>query len=260
MYKAKGIILFGSIALFTGCTTVPSAPAVLLRAGDNEKSMKVVDFPAERRAGWVIPQKDGTIRICSEPPTDVGLNVSQLLSLAAELKKEEIGGVNGSVDSSLISSIVELKGRTPAVLALRDVMYRMCEAKANGNSLSSDEIKIYEQIVAVIADFAQADLANAQEKQEKLSQKSEADHVSGDLALARQKETEGFQSLENKDWVGAQKAFEESEAAFNGYGWSYEYARALKNGGTDKQQAQRILNIKGRLPFSTKETLKTFAK
>jgi len=127
--------------------------------------------------------------------------------------------------------------------------------KLTGKSLTPEEIKIYDRIVSVIADFAKADLANAQEKQEKITRQK-----SGDLALARQKEAEGFQALERKEWAVAQKAFEESEGAFNSYGWSYEYTRALKSGGTDKQQAQRILNIKGRLPLSTKEALETVIK
>lgn len=247
-------LMIAPVTLLSACSTVPSAPAVLLKADDSTNGVKIVDFPAERRGGWVAPQKDGTIRICSEPPTDVGINVTQLISLAAELKKGDVGA-GGSLDSSLISSIVELKGRTPAVLALRDVMYRMCESRVSGNTLTADELKIYDRIVSVIADFAKADLANAQEKQEKASRQK-----TGDLTLARQKETEAFQALDKKDWAGAQKSFEESEAAFNGYGWSYEYARALKSGGTDKQQAQRILNIKGRLPLSTKEALETVAK
>ncbi len=242
------------IALLAGCSTIPSAPAVLLKADEGTSSVKIVDFPAERRGGWIVPQKDGVVRICSEPPTDVGINVTQLISLAAELKKGDVGA-NGSLDNSLISSIVELKGRTPAVLALRDVMYRMCEARATGNSLNPDELKVFDRIVTVIADFAKADLANAQEKQERASRQS-----TGDLSLAKQKETEGFHALEKKDWAAAQKYFEESEAAFNSYGWSYEYARALKSGGTDKERAQRVLNIKGRLPLSTKDALDSIAK
>ena len=248
------VALLAPISIISGCTTVPSSPAVLIKLDESTQSVKVVDFPSERRAGWVAPQKDGSIKICSEPPSDVGLNVSQLLSLAAEINKADIG-VGGSVDSSIITSIVELKGRTPAVLALRDVMYRMCEARVAGNSLTSDEIKIYDRIVSVISDFAKADLANVHEKQEKVNRQQ-----SGDLALARQTETWRAQALEKSQWALAQKAFEESEGAFNGYGWSYEYARALKSGGTDKQQAQRILNIKGRMPFSTKESLEHVVK
>jgi len=238
--------------IVSGCKAVPSSPAILLKLDDSAGGVKVVDFPAERRAVLVSPQKDGAIRICSEPPTDVGMNANQLLSLAAELKK---AGVQGSVDSSLTTSIVELKGRTPAVLALRDVMYRMCEARLAGGSLTADETHIYGEIISVIADFAKADLANAQESKEQAVRSK-----SGDLVLARQMEKEGFQDLEKKDWGAAQKAFEESEGAFNGYGWSFEYVRALKQGGTDKQQAQRILNVKGRLPMSTKDALESAAK
>lgn len=256
MFKLFGKILLvmGAVTLLSSCGLIPAAPAKLLKIDDGIHGVTVVDFPAERRGGWVVPQKDGSVRVCAEPPTDVGINVNQLMNLVAQLKKGDIGG-EGSLDYSLDSTIVELKGRTPAVLALRDVMYRMCEARIASNGLTTDEIKIYQGIVSVIENFAKAELTAAQEKQERTSRQK-----SGDVGLAKQKETEAFQALAKKEWANAQKLFEESEGAFNTYGWSYEYAQALKVGGTDKQQAQRILNIKGRLPLATKEVLEAAAK
>jgi hypothetical protein len=245
------------VAALSACSNVPSAPAKLIKTNDDPKGMMMVDFPAERRGGWMIPQADGSYRVCSEPPTDVGINANQLLSVAAELQKLEVGG-NGSIDSSLMTSIVELKGRTPAVLALRDVMFRMCEARATGSQLPPDEIKVYEQIVSVIADFAQADLANAQEKQQQAN--AAAGGSASNLSLARMKEQEGFDALSEKNWDAAKKAFSASESAYPSYGWSYEYARALGEGGTDKQQAQRILNLRGRMPSATKQVLSDLVK
>lgn len=241
--------------VLAGCaTTIPSSPSTVLKLGKDDAAPLAVDLPAERRAAWVVTRQGNTI-VCAEPPTDVGVDVKQLLSIAADAKRGDVGG-GASLSASIISNMVELKGRTPAVLALRDVMYRMCEARMNGQGINPEkEAEIYGRIVSVIADFAKADMNSAQAKADVA-----AGREAGDLALARAKELEGFQALQDKEWEDARKAFAASEKAFPTYGWSYEYSRALKTDAkekhTDKYFAQKILDLKGRLPQPVMGVLK----
>lgn len=239
--------------VLAGCTT-PSYHSTVLKLGKDDAAPLAVDLPAERRAAWVITKNNKTI-VCAEPPTDVGVDVKQLLSIAADAKRGDVGG-GASLDASIISNMVELKGRTPAVLALRDVMYRMCEARMNGVVFDAKkEIDIYESVVRIIESFAEADLHSAQAKADVA-----AGREAGDMALARAKASEGFQALQDKKWEDARKAFAASEKAFPTYGWSYEYSRALKAEENktypDKYFAQKILDLKGHLPQPVRDVLK----
>jgi hypothetical protein len=77
------------------------------------------------------PLNDGRNIICTEPPPDVAKALSTALALSAS-------GGNGSAQGAFAFSSVtaeqlaELAGRVPGLLALRDTLFRACEAYANG--------------------------------------------------------------------------------------------------------------------------------
>jgi hypothetical protein len=77
------------------------------------------------------PMGDRRMIICTEPPPDVAKALSTALALSAS-------GGNGSIQGALSGSsataeqLAELAGRVPGLLALRDTLFRACEAYGNG--------------------------------------------------------------------------------------------------------------------------------
>lgn len=161
----KRVFFVGAaMAVLSGCSVLPSAPAVMRESAD--KSLIAIDLPSERRVAWAIKKGDGAkpgYGVCAEPPSDTGLSTSQVLNLTAQSASSD---AEAGLHQAVTSALTELKGRTPAVLALRDVMYRMCEAKMNGESIenTSSIYAIYKEIVQVIGTFAAADLAGTEEQ------------------------------------------------------------------------------------------------
>jgi len=63
------------------------------------------------------------------------------------------------------------------------------------------------------------------------------------LARAREMELKGFQALTERDFEGAEKAFQESENAVNGYHYSYEIARLLRQKRSDTADPSKQKDI-----------------
>jgi hypothetical protein len=74
----------------------------------------------------------GNSILCTEPSPDVAKALSTATQISANLGKAttsaELGVAGGSAEA-----VQELAGRTTALLALRDIVYRSCEAYANGS-------------------------------------------------------------------------------------------------------------------------------
>lgn len=161
----KQVLMICALAIILGgCSALPSSPAVMQASEDKE--LISIDLPSERRVAWAskTKAKDGLVYgVCAEPPSDTGLSTSQVLNLTANLPK---GDAEAGLYRAMTSALTELKGRTPAVLALRDVMYRMCEARMHGEKFetTSTVSSIYKEIVEVIGTFAAADLAGQEEQ------------------------------------------------------------------------------------------------
>ena len=226
-------VISAATLCLVACSDIPTSPAMLQGVASN--GIQFVDFPAERRGAWLVRTSDGTYRICAEPPADAGLSTAQLLKLTAALPKAD---VRAGVDSNVATTLYEMKGRTPAVLALRDVMYRMCEARLNGAPLDKEgpETKLYTSVVDVINRFAIADLQAAQEQKERATAEVNGPTRSG---RARAREIEGIAALGKQDWAGAQRAFEQCEIEYPKYHACYEFSKILKEKKTDAEKAGR---------------------
>lgn len=199
--------------------------------------------------------------VCAEPPTDTGLSTSQLLNITADLKK--LADTNVGLDSSVVSNLYELKGRTPAVLALRDVMYRMCESSMKKKEFTdadyaADRI-VYNNIVDVIGKFAQADLNSAQEQKAIAVNAINPTGVSTQYSIARAKEQEGIAAIGEKDWSTAKKAFDDCEETYPSFRACYELSNAMEN-TTDKEKANALLKHKSFLPNRINNMLKELDK
>lgn len=69
--------------------------------------------------------------LCAEPSPDVALALSTTLSLQASAKTAGTDAT-GSASHAATEAVTALAGRTAAVMALRDGLFRACEAYANG--------------------------------------------------------------------------------------------------------------------------------
>lgn len=234
-------ILWAMVAIgLTSCTTLPSSKALI--SGTEESSLRMADFPSERRGAWIVTGRmRGNVSICSEPFSDTGLSTQQLMKLTADLAdKGKLG-----IDNSTISTLSELKGRSPSVLALRDVMYRMCERRlsAPGGDIPQVELDVYKSIVAVIGDFARADRKDAETNEAEVKQMMRARSAGGAATRAGDAQSRGFRALAKCDWEAAEQAFSEAEAAMPGYQTSYEYARALRLGADKKEKRNNAVAV-----------------
>ena len=244
------LLMFFSITLVSGCTTLPNSPAIFNQSPNSQ--IQFVDFPSERRGAWFVKvnnEGQDSYRVCAEPPTDTGLSTSQLLNITADLKK--LANTNVGLDSSVVSNLYELKGRTPAVLALRDVMYRMCESRLQKKVITdadfAAERDVYKKIVEVIGEFAKADLNSAQEQKAIAVSAINPTGVSEQASVARAKEQEGIAAIGQKEWVAAKKAFDDCEQAYPSFRACYELSNALEK-PTDSQKATALLKHKSFLP------------
>ena len=252
------LFIFFSITLVSGCTTLPNSPAIFNQSPNSQ--VQFVDFPSERRGAWLVKIEENKLpsyMVCAEPPTDTGLSTSQLLKITADLKK--LADTNVGLDSSVVSNLYELKGRTPAVLALRDVMYRMCESSMKKKEFTDADFAadrdVYKSIVEVIGKFAQADLNSAQEQKAIAVSAISPIGVSTQYSIARAKEQEGIAAIGQKDWDTAKKAFDDCEETYPSFRACYELSNALDK-PTEQEKATALLIHKNFLPNRIRDMLK----
>ena len=103
----------------------------------------------------------GRPTICTEPVPDVA--TAQAIQAAGNLSAGN-GAATGSVGGSLAAAetVAELNGRTAALLALRDSMFRTCEAYNNGSlgeSAYALVVSRYSQLMAVM--FGAQDISSS---------------------------------------------------------------------------------------------------
>lgn len=237
MTRATAVLLVSVAVWVSGCSTLPSSKAAV--RGKEIDGVNYIDFPSERRGAWVVSDDlAGKVRICAEPFSDTGISTEQLISLAAKLPKSQ-GSADGSVQT--ISNLVELKGRTPAVLAMRDVMYRMCERRlaSPDGQIPDDELAIYKEVVKIIGHFASADRADAEAKQAMIVES--APLASSRVRDAKEAQDRGMELLAQCKWKEAETAFSQAEAIYPSFQISYEYARALRvNKGRERDAILEI--------------------
>jgi type III secretion system FlhB-like substrate exporter len=195
------LILFGIIATLSGCETF-SRPVTSQNIRGKSDS---IAMNANRRAVyflWVENKSDphqnrkpddtgegeedvdrrsekdiGRYYMVSEPPPDTALasTVSALAKLSADIPKQS-GSGEGKLD--VTQSIVQI-ARTTSVTLLRDTLFRLAEAYANGAIDSAQFEKLYAKVVDSIIDLAE------QETTQKLVQ----------LEIERQKTIQGVVSI-----------------------------------------------------------------
>lgn len=150
-----------------------------LETTDNTKGLEVVSFPSQLRGAYVYTDDQNKKTVCSEPFTDVGasstINASAKaannLSLIA-VDTENVSEQSVELGMQAINQIVSLEGRTQYVLLAREMLFRICEAAANGfydpqaYSVADQQIQVINAMTAMIK--AQEAVAKAEKEKSTL--------------------------------------------------------------------------------------------
>ncbi len=134
--------------LVGGCETF--APPVAVRPLLDGQTA-AIDMTSNRRATYVLfadpdgPEKPGQPRalVVAEPPPDTALQST--FGVVASLKAPE--GADASIDADVAQTIVKLAERTQAVIILRDSLFRLAEARANGFVTDENWFQGFQKVV-----------------------------------------------------------------------------------------------------------------
>ncbi|MCO7226933.1 hypothetical protein [Pleionea sp. CnH1-48] len=189
-------ILLGSF--LSGCSHLDIASQKTVKHIDTEKTEKgdleLVSFPAELRGAYVYTikgkadGKDGRPYsgkvICAEPFADVAVSSSlDTTAKAIQNFTSELGSgqaIEGDDTASktakltrektaeaglnVINTIVALEGRTQFVLLAREMLYRTCEAAANGFMDKDKVVAQHELVVKALTDMIDSQNRQAEVK------------------------------------------------------------------------------------------------
>lgn len=120
-------------AAAAGCNR-EETPVVTYQQFDKDNSAMATNAASRLVMDRQPPAKDGTVSrlICSEPSPDVAIALSTALALTGSAKTPTGVTASAGVSESTAEAITALAGRTEAVVALRDGLFKACEAYANG--------------------------------------------------------------------------------------------------------------------------------
>ena len=120
------------IFLLAGCTQGPGtifrefdlASDRSVTTGARQRAITNVSIKPSSRPGLVDPERI----VCAEPSPDVALAIANSFGVGISF----LGQGSRSLTGSQAEGIAQLAERTVTVQLLRDVMFRACEAYANG--------------------------------------------------------------------------------------------------------------------------------
>lgn len=126
-------LLISSFILFgTGCHSFMTQKRVETLPSYHPL-IQVKSIPVDLRLARTITTKTGDIYICDQPATDVARGDH----FNSKVKLSEGGTVivDGGAESQ--TSIIQLNGRSAAVLLARDILYHQCISRATGQPIGS---------------------------------------------------------------------------------------------------------------------------
>ncbi|HCE2108122.1 hypothetical protein [Vibrio parahaemolyticus] len=194
----KKTIAFFAI-LLSGCTSLGITEQKVVKVnhsnGENGE-LEIVSFPAQLRGAYVYTGADGEKFVCAEPFTDVAASsslnatASAVNNLATALNKSanatrDLQGADASgsnettlgystqteqsinVGLNTVNQIVALEGRTQFVLLAREMLFRTCEAAANGylNSTETIVAQQHQKVFTALTQMVDTEKAKAQAEQ-----------------------------------------------------------------------------------------------
>ncbi|EOG1477126.1 hypothetical protein CGJ01_22580 [Vibrio parahaemolyticus] len=197
------------VILLSGCTSLGITEQKVVKVNHSnggKGDLEIVSFPAQLRGAYVYTDATGKKFVCAEPFTDVAAssslsatasavnNLATALNQSANATREQQGSENiqgtdasGSNETTLgysaqteqninvglntVNQIVALEGRTQFVLLAREMLFRTCEAAANGylNSAETIVAKQHQKVFTALTQMVETEQAKAQ------AEKSQAD-------------------------------------------------------------------------------------
>jgi hypothetical protein len=126
------LVLAGFAGVASGCDH-QEKPVVLQEQIDSNNSALVTNAASRLIMDRPLPHSGDEKRlICSEPSPDIAVALSTALALTGSGKTPSGETVSVGYNETTAEAITSLAGRTEAVVALRDGLFKACEAYANG--------------------------------------------------------------------------------------------------------------------------------
>ena len=172
MYLKKFTLLFFTLAVFSGCSTfIPPSDYPVIKEKlnrsfiDDTDAVSTLSLTPERR---VIIANHRTKRFCAEAPTEVGLDVSKLASLAAQLEKP--GELSAALTAVLASSRQNsvLNKRTQGLQLFMATSYFVCQMYMNEAITNTQLLEIQLEALNAIAPLIEKEIPFLYEQQKAL--------------------------------------------------------------------------------------------
>lgn len=147
--------LYLTILLLTGCAnfTPPISQKPVIQNGS-----QWLTYDASRRGTLLVAENGRITRSCAEPAPDTATSYAN--SLKGTLKTP--GGTSAeSVDAAINSTALALAGRDNLVLLAREALFRLCEARANGDISTKRYADIFQDVLEQIKQISEAEKAKS---------------------------------------------------------------------------------------------------
>lgn len=138
MTKAKWIFLFSMITMLSACASIsPVKPME-----ENDGSITTISYTSDLQT-TIIKDHGDPERYCAARQSDVAdtHSVGGGLSIS-----NPVGGSEGLTENSSQGAL-SLGGRNPAVLIVREMLYRACELSLNVNADTEQTLEIYKLFI-----------------------------------------------------------------------------------------------------------------
>ena len=159
-----GAIVVASFTFFTiGCSQLlPQKKVEIVQSQYADVHIKSV--PADLRLARTIKAADGRIHICDQPAVDVVKADTFGSKSKAQIPLTQGGTIitEGGVNSS--TSVLQLNGRSSAVLLARDILYSECISRATGEQAPDfrEAWRVVQAIASKEEEVAQINQMNVQ--------------------------------------------------------------------------------------------------
>ncbi len=149
MNKITLLALAIATVILSGCATKDATPSLVERNG-----IDVISNTSDTQMTF-IKQHGNLERYCAARESDVADTSSSGVSFGAGTIGDTANISDGSSQGAL-----SLGGRDPAVLIVRELMYRACELTMNLNTNKDDTINIYMKFMSIMKDIATSQQGN----------------------------------------------------------------------------------------------------
>jgi len=151
----RNLVLVSSLALvLSGCASF--SPLVTQKPVAANGSAWLT-YDASRRGTLLVSENGKIVRSCAEPAPDAVYSFANSLKASA-------GGAGGSTTSgeaTVNATALALAGRDNLVLLAREALFRLCEARANGDISDKRYADIFQDVLQQIKEIAAAEKAKS---------------------------------------------------------------------------------------------------